>query len=368
MKLALLDHLSCPECESNLTLTTFKEGSESGEVEVEEGILTCSRTDHWYIIVNYIPRMLPDAINDFPNFEKTYAAKLPSQKNNRISNNTFKALQEKTKESFGFEWQKWNRFGWDDEVPVQTTRAIFDYKVMFNKEELTGKLLLDAGCGNGRYTNIAREYGAEVVGIDLSRAVDEAFKNLKNDPKIHFVQGDLFKLPFKKRTFDFIFSNGVLMHTGDAKKAFLSLASRLNDHGKITIHLYHKGNIIYEFNDWWLRLITTRLSLKKAYTFSIFLTKIAKALPKKFVMYGLNMFFRIEPHEHYVFDWYTAPIATHHTYKQVYGWLRDAHVFLIADHNATRHPFRRLLFPFQFLTVKAGKDLVPLNEVQHTTS
>lgn len=367
MKKSLLSILSCPECSSSLSLRVFKENELFSVQEIEEGLLTCTKNqEHWYIIAKYIPRMLSDSIKEFPKFEEQYKQNLPKPKNNQFPEESFKKLQEKTKRSFGFEWQKWNRFGWDDSVPLKVTRDIFDYKVLATKHELQGKLVLDAGCGNGRYTKIAREYGGEVVGIDLSQAIDEAFENFKGDPKAHFVQGDLFKLPFKKETFDFIFSNGVLMHTGDAKKAFISIASRLNNKGIITVHLYHKGNIIYEFNDWWLREITTRLPFRVIYSFSKGLAQVAKILPKNFVLYGLNAFFRIEPHEHYVFDWYTAPIATHHTYREVYGWLKEANLHLVADHNTTKYPWRKYIFPFQFLTVKAQKEPVKESLIKHT--
>ena len=366
MKTSLLPHLACPECEASFSLRVFNEENKGVVSEIESGLLTCSN-NHTYIIARFIPRMLPDAINQFPEFKKSYEAYLPQLKNNSKPTG-FETLQKKTQTSFGFEWQKWNRFGWDDEVSLEQTRGIFEYKVLIKRGELNGKLVLDGGCGNGRYTKVAREYGGEVIGIDLSEAVDEAFNNLKGDEYIHFVQGDLFKLPFKKNTFDFIFSNGVLMHTGNAKKAFLSLVSKLNKTGTITIHLYHRGNLLYEFNDWWLRLITTRLSLEVAYTFSKLLAEIASILPKKLVMYGLNMILRIEPHTHYMFDWYTAPIATHHTYPEVYGWLKEAHLHLIADHNASKHPWRKWFLPFQFLTVKAGGDFISKERVSHTTS
>ncbi len=363
MKDTLLPHLSCPECELPLSLHSFKREALHGVEEVRDGLLTCA-SGHSYIVADFIPRMLPDQLSEFPDFKKTYANYL-SKPTSSPSENLFRDLQEKTKKSFSFEWHKWQRFGWDEAVPLTQTRAIFDYKVMFTPAELAGKLLLDAGCGNGRYSKVARDYGATVIGIDLSRAVDEAYKNFADDPDFHVVQGDLFKLPFKAKTFDYIFSNGVLMHTGNAKKAFLSLVSRLTDRGVISVHLYHKGNIVYEFNDWWLRAITTRLPLQSVYTFSKVLVAIARALPKKFVMYGLNMFLRIEDHEHYVFDWYTAPIATHHTYKEVYSWLQEAGLSLVADHNTTRYPLRRFILPFQFLTVKAQRRSFPQEQVKH---
>lgn len=366
MKIELLDFLSCPECENSLEIRILEEENFQETTEIKEGYLIC-KNSHFYVVTNYIPRMLPNQLEKLKNFKEKYSEIIPAQEL-KFKKSNLEKLQEKTIESFGFEWKKWNRFGWENRESLEKTKAIFDYKVMFKPEEIRGKLLLDAGCGNGRYTKIASDYGAISVGVDLSEAVDEAFKNLGVYKNIHFVQGDLFKLPFKKNLFDFIFSNGVLMHTGNAKKAFISLTRHLNEDGVISIHLYHKGNLIYEFNDWWLRSITTRLPLNATYIVSKILAGIARALPKKLVMYGLNSIFRIEPHEHYVFDWYTAPIATHHTYKEVYEWLKEAGLHLVADHNKTNYKFRKYLFPFQFLTIKAGKKHVPGEKVLHTTS
>ena len=65
-----------------------------------------------------------------------------------------------------------------------------------------------------------QEFGAEVVGIDLSVAVINARKITKDMPKVHIVQTDLFYPPFRKEIFDVVFSWGVLHHTPDPRRAF----------------------------------------------------------------------------------------------------------------------------------------------------
>lgn len=371
MKQRLLEFLACPECGSPLALRSFRENSPVGVLEIQDGALLCDRCGIFFLISHYIPRMIPGYLAKDVDFARRYWLELDLlRKTNReageaVGANPLRALQDATGRNFGFEWKRWNAFGWGDEVSMEKTRKIFDYKVLFTPAELAGKLVLDAGCGNGRYAAVASEYGGEVVGVDLSEAVDVAWENTKTDPKMHLIQGDLHKLPFKKNVFDFVFSNGVLMHTGDARRVFLSIASHLKDDGVISAHLYHKGNLFYEFNDWWLRAVTTRLPLAWAYAFSRALAGVAKKLPKKFVYYFLNIFIRIEPHAHYVFDWYTAPIATHHTYPEVYRWLGEAGLNLVADHNATRYPWRKWVLPFFFLTVKAQKRPFT-GEVAHT--
>ena len=84
----------------------------------------------------------------------------------------------------------------------------------------------------------------KVIGIDLGDAVESAFNNTKEVKNIAIIQADIFRLPFPKKTFDAIYSIGVLMHTGNAMKATESLSQTLNNSGKISVHLYGKGNFI----------------------------------------------------------------------------------------------------------------------------
>jgi SAM-dependent methyltransferase len=63
----------------------------------------------------------------------------------------------------------------------------------------------------GRYAEIVNKYGSEVVGIDMSYAIDTAFENMGLRGKVHFIQADIFNLPFKPGTFDYIFSIGVIL-------------------------------------------------------------------------------------------------------------------------------------------------------------
>ena len=90
------------------------------------------------------------------------------------------------------------------------------------------KLVLDAGCGIGRHAFFAAAYGAkEVIGIDLSDAVDTAFENVGHLPNAHIVQADIYDPPFRRATaggdFDFIYSIGVLHHLPDPESGLRSL-------------------------------------------------------------------------------------------------------------------------------------------------
>jgi SAM-dependent methyltransferase len=235
-------------------------------------------------------------------------------------------LKQHTIQNFGFEWLEYSRYGWDDPIykDIDQEEAVFRHKSLLQPEDLRNRLILDAGCGNGRYSYLAAKYGGNVIGIDLGDGVEAARLNTKDVSNIQIVQSDIFNLPFEKHWFDVIFSIGVLMHTGDAKKAMLALADKLKKNGSIlTVHLYGKGNPIYEFVDSFLRNKTTKMLLSpdlqkltnKAYRLRFALDKMGLA-----GIVGANRFFRLDSNPHRIFDWYSAPIATHHTYDEVKEW------------------------------------------------
>src|SRR4051794_26854948 len=70
--------------------------------------------------------------------------------------------------SFG---RQWNRY---DVARDEEDLATFPVKTGAAPADLKGLLVLDAGCGGGRYARLAGRHGARVIGVDLSTAVDKA--------------------------------------------------------------------------------------------------------------------------------------------------------------------------------------------------
>ena len=67
------------------------------------------------------------------------------------------------------------------------------------------------------------EAGAIVVAADYSTSVDACYENLKHHENLYIIQANIYELPFKDNSFDYIYSLGVLQHTPDVKGAFFSL-------------------------------------------------------------------------------------------------------------------------------------------------
>jgi len=167
----------------------------------------------------------------------------------------FDELQRRTQRSFGFQW---TRFATLHQVFEED---FLNYIAPLQPEFFPGRLILDAGCGFGRHLYYAATYGAEVVGVDLSAAIDRAQRNTAHLPGVHLVQCDLYHLPFRPGTFDGVYSIGVLHHLPDPEAGFRNLLRVLKPDAPIVVWVYsskRRGtNAALEL----VRGMTTRLPL-----------------------------------------------------------------------------------------------------------
>jgi SAM-dependent methyltransferase len=105
---------------------------------------------------------------------------------------------------------------------------------------LDGNLVLDIGCGPGRFIEAARNRGASVIGIDFSVAADAAARNFTNDHNVCIIQGDALNLPFAAEVFDAAFSIGVLHHTPNPPGGVVEAYRVLKRTGWLAISVYGK--------------------------------------------------------------------------------------------------------------------------------
>ena len=153
--------------------------------------------------------------------------------------------------SFGFQWHRYQKTQLDHDE-VREADHHFRIKTGLRPEGVKGKLVLDVGCGMGRFAEVATRWGARVVGIDLSLAAEVAAKNLLDREFVAF-QADVFALPFAPESFDIIYSVGVLHHTPDCEAAVKALDKYLKPGGVLAVWLYSGYNKWYRFSDFWRR-------------------------------------------------------------------------------------------------------------------
>ena len=291
MKINNISIFRCPKDQGFLNL---KNSSDEINNHIKNGVLVCKTCNKEYPIVNGIPRFV------------------------ELDNYT---------DSFSFEWEKHARTQLEIDVPY--TVKIFDDTIGFKKDQINGKLILDAGSGAGRFVTMVLEKGAKVIGVDMSHAVNQASENFKNNEKANFVQANLNCLPFEYEIFDHIFSVGVLHHTPDPGKSFAALLPYLKPGGSISISVYNKGALLYEYSKRW-RNFTIKINNKSLYV----LCKIAVRI--LYPIYLLPIFklfiyyLPIDMHPNYhwrllnTFDAYSPKYASTHTFPEVYNWFRNA--------------------------------------------
>ncbi len=285
--------------------------SKYDDSEIMEGVLSCKKCSREYKVVRGVPRFA-----DIGKIESDKAA---------------------TAENFG--WQ-WTNFTQED---PKYKEQFLGWLQPVTPDFFEGKVVLEGGCGKGRHTKLAAEWGAkDVVGIDLGDGVESAFKATRHLKNVHIVQGDIFKLPFK-RAFDFAFSIGVLHHTPDPKKAFVSLAGKVKKGGHISAWVYGAEN-----NEWITKYVnpvregfTSKISqpvlyqLSKLPTLSVFLSTklvyrpaniIAKPIAKRLFyndyLNHLGTFGWREQHN-IVFDHLVAPTAFYISKEEFEQWWQD---------------------------------------------
>ena len=220
--------LRCSDCASELRLEDARES----RGEIEQGSLICTRCGASFPIVRFIPRFAPS---------ENYSS------------------------SFGFQWQRFRTTQLDSHTGVPVSRTRFFKESEWSPDALKGALVLDAGCGAGRFAEVALDAGATLVALDYSQAVDACWSNFPFHPRLHLVQGDIYRLPFAPATFDFIYSFGVLQHTPDVERAFRSLVPQLKPGGRIAVDLYPATPLNYFWPKYWLRPVTKRVPRERLY-------------------------------------------------------------------------------------------------------
>jgi SAM-dependent methyltransferase len=331
MRATLLSLLACPRCHGELDLRAVSTAHDC----IQEGLLRCRGCRSEYPIRNGIPRFVPDA---------AYAR------------------------SFSFEWKRWRRTQFDTDSRNDSLTT-FTASTGRRPADFAGKWVLEAGCGAGRYMDLLSRAGAQIIGIDLSQAIEVAHENLGHLPNCHFVQGDLTRPPLRAQAFDFVYSIGVLHHTPDTHAAFRGLPPLLKPGGEIAIWVYALRRLSDTFErfpdrvnevlavdsnftippsrqpavrrmaktiDWVMeasnrmqRAVTTRLPTRWLYA-------LCYAAVPLYYLYRLPIFYPLRlvteiamhPDPEWrvldTFDWYSPRYQWKHTFGELEEWFREA--------------------------------------------
>jgi SAM-dependent methyltransferase len=124
---------------------------------------------------------------------------------------------------------------------------------------MEGNLVLEAGSGAGRFTEVLLHTGARVFSFDLSDAVEANLANNGHWPNLNLFQASIYDIPIAEMMFDKVLCLGVLQHTPDPVRAFHNLSRFLKPGGEIAIDIYARRFRSMLSWKYLLRPLTTRM-------------------------------------------------------------------------------------------------------------
>jgi SAM-dependent methyltransferase len=316
LKASLLSLLICTFCRGRFQLRArHRDGT-----EILKGVLRCQGCGVEYPVTRGIPRMIVKPLS---------------------------ADQKATADAFGYEWTHYSELTDGDQ------REFLDWISPLTPADFEQRTVLDVGCGKGRHIFLAAQFGARiVVGVDLSSAVEVAYRNTYALPNVHVIQADVHNLPFAD-SFDLAYSIGVLHHLPVPKEGFLSMTKHVKSGGLVSSWVYgREGNRwIEKLVDPLRKHITSRLPLSVTRCLSFLPAIILYAALKLLYRPANNRqrFKRLLPYSAYlcsisdysfaenfwnVFDQLVAPTAFYHSQEDIIDWYREADM---QDVQVSRH-------------------------------
>ena len=229
MKPHLLELLVCPSCRGDLHLRDARESA----AEIESGTLACAGCGAQYPILGFVPRFVPP---------------------------------ENSSNSFGFQWNRFRHTQLDSVTGQPITRDRFFAQSGWTAADMAGRWTLDLGCGAGRFAEVALGTGARLVAVDYSSASDACRQNLGPHPRLDVVQADVYRLPFRRQRFDFVYCFGVLQHTPDVHAAFAALVEQIAPGGRLAVDLYPQLALNIVWPKYWLRPFTKRMPAERLFS------------------------------------------------------------------------------------------------------
>jgi 2-polyprenyl-3-methyl-5-hydroxy-6-metoxy-1,4-benzoquinol methylase len=106
------------------------------------------------------------------------------------------------------------------------------------QDELGGKLVLEAGCGAGRFTEILLQKGAFLVSADISSAVEVNKENFPVTDTHIVIQADINDMPYADESFDLVICLGVIQHTPNPEQTIKNLFGLVKKGGTMVIDHY----------------------------------------------------------------------------------------------------------------------------------
>jgi len=147
--------------------------------------------------------------------------------------------------SFGENWTDFNKHVTEEEI----LKAQKDLVYWIGKDNISGKRILDMGCGSGIHSLCLYNLGAgELISFDYDpysvSATKEYWEKKDKPSNWKIFQGSVLDKDFigQLGNFDLVYSWGVLHHTGSMWQAINNALSMVKDHGLFYLTIYKDDN------------------------------------------------------------------------------------------------------------------------------
>jgi ubiquinone/menaquinone biosynthesis C-methylase UbiE len=154
--------------------------------------------------------------------------------------------------------QRFDVFAADPQMfPMSIDRCDWQWKAVGEVlGVVSGRQVLDIGCGKGRFSLLLAEDGAVVTGIDISEVLlGQAKRRVK---RATFYTGSVTAIPVRSNSFDSAICIEVLEHVPDLRRAIAEMARVLKRGGKAVIidknilGLHSRWNMPAAFYKFWM--------------------------------------------------------------------------------------------------------------------
>jgi SAM-dependent methyltransferase len=140
--------------------------------------------------------------------------------------------------NFGAQWNEFPKTQLDSYTGIPISELRLERCMEGHLPKLKGKMLLEAGSGAGRFTEVLLKHGATVHSFDFSNAVEANQFNNGHHDSLTLVQADIRRIPFPKASYDFVVCLGVIQHTPNPEESIRCLWEMVKPGGYLVIDHY----------------------------------------------------------------------------------------------------------------------------------
>ncbi len=132
---------------------------------------------------------------------------------------------------------------WLDMMPedyrlIRKTYLDWFFRLGLRLGDFKDKIVLDGGCGVGSVSEMIVNLASQIVGVELSNSINLIAKNLANHKNFLPIQASIENLPLRDKSFDIVFSHGVVHHTSNPRKSMSELWRVVKPGGKLIVWVY----------------------------------------------------------------------------------------------------------------------------------